>query len=107
MRRLHYHLDPRYLRDTLRKATRLAENVHRAETELAELLREIDLDRIFVRYGHRSLRGYCIGDLNFTKAQAQRLTVMARQHRAALEKQGARDEPLVLSIGINLAVSQS
>jgi len=75
-----YYLDPKYVRDTLRRANSAADNLRSYEAALLSIIREIDINRLFVRYGYKSLRTYIIRDLKLTRTQAQRLVTLARRN---------------------------
>ncbi|AGH96229.1 hypothetical protein [Pseudobdellovibrio exovorus] len=75
-----YHLSPKVVRDTIQKAVDQADELHRLEKELVELLWEVDQHRYYVRVGYNSLRGFCVGALLFSDTQAQRIVTSVRRY---------------------------
>jgi len=73
-----YKEDPKKVRDTLKKARELADQMHLLEDELITLLRYIDCNRYYVRIGLNSLRGFCVKWLLFSKSQGQRIATRVR-----------------------------
>jgi len=71
--------EPKKVRDILNQATELSDQIHRYEMLLISLLVEIDHKRYYVRYGFKSLRGYCVQGLLFSKTQAQRVATRVRR----------------------------
>jgi hypothetical protein len=76
--RLFYY-DPKVVRQHLNQALGLAQAIHTQEGSLVELLKRIDQNRLCVRYGYKSLTGFCRFDLKFSKTQAQRLVTKVRR----------------------------
>lgn len=74
-----YHHDPKIVRDLLNEATKTADVIHEAEHGLILLLDEIDRDRFYVRYGYKSLKGFCHQHLRFTRTQSQRIATLVRR----------------------------
>ncbi len=79
MRHTLYKKDPRVVRATLNEAVEKADQLHSHERDLITLLREIDQNRFFVRYGYKSLRGFCNHGLKFTLTQSQRIVTEVRR----------------------------
>ena len=78
-RKRNYKIHPKLIRDKLHNAIDLSKNIHELENQLIVLLKEIDKNRFYVRFGYNSLRGFCERDLNFTRTQSQRLATLVRQ----------------------------
>ncbi len=74
-----FKLNPKLVRDTLNKAVEVADSIHKQELELVRLLGEIDQNRFFIRYGYKSLMGFCNHGLNFTETQSQRIVTRVRR----------------------------
>ena len=77
-RHLLYWQNPKEVRDTLNKVVQMADLLHAQEQDLIERLRAIDEQRFYVRYGYKSLRGFCIQGLHFSRTQAQRIVTEVR-----------------------------
>lgn len=75
-----FHLNPKLVRNTLNEAIDLASHVHEAERVLIAKLYDIDEQKFYIRYGFKSLSGFCKGALNFTKPQTQRLVTQVRRY---------------------------
>jgi len=75
----NFKIDAKKVRDSLRAATELADQIHDFEKKLILQLTEIDEHRYYVRYGFNSLRGYCNRGLLFSKTQSQRIATSVRQ----------------------------
>lgn len=90
-----YHFHPQLLRNSLNRAKNLSEEIHRLEDELIQQLVLIDQDKFYVRYGHNSLRGFCIDGLNFTRTQSQRIATLVRRSEPVvnIEHQGYSPTP--------------
>jgi hypothetical protein len=76
--KLYYH-DGVRVRTRLNEAVDLATQIHEQEQCLVELLRRIDRNQLYLRYGYRSLRGFCQFGLRFSKTQAQRIATQVRR----------------------------
>lgn len=77
--RMHFKISSKTVRESLDKAVNLADEIRAKETELILSLYEIDQDRFYVRYGYKSLVGFCTHALRFTKTQSLRLAIAARR----------------------------
>lgn len=78
-RRMHFTISAKIVRDTLDEAVQVADKIHEKESNLILLLHQIDQERFYVRYGYKSLLGFCRSGLKFTKAQSLRLATAARR----------------------------
>lgn len=56
--RLYSH-NAKSVRDALNEAVEKSDKIHKKEKELIFLLKEIDENRYYVRYGYKSLTGFC------------------------------------------------
>lgn len=74
-----FRKDPRLIRIQLNKAVELATCIHQVENDLVDLLYQIDQQRFYVRYGFKSLSGFCIHGLKFSKTQTQRIVTQVRR----------------------------
>lgn len=74
-----YKYHPKYVRDMLNLAINKSDEIQKQEKELLAILLEIDKHRLYGRHGFKSLRGFCIFGLKFSKTQAQRLATDARR----------------------------
>lgn len=79
-RERHYGVNPKFLIEMNQRALKLANQIHTAEEKLVQMLLKIDQDRIYVRFGHKSLRGYCTHGLQFTRTQSQRIVTAVRRY---------------------------
>lgn len=80
MRHALFKQEPKIVRDTLNKAVEKSDRIHDFERDLIILLKEIDQNRFYVRYGYKSLRGFCNFGLKFTRTQAQRIVTEVRRY---------------------------
>lgn len=80
-----YKLHPKYVRDNLNAAVDMADELHRKEKELISLLTLIDQNRLYLRYGFRSLRPFCIKALRFSRIQAQRIATEVRRTQTTFD----------------------
>lgn len=67
------------IRDELNNAGELASEIQDLENRLVDVLRFIDAHRWFVHYGYKSLSGFCIKDLGFSRTQAQLIVTRVRR----------------------------
>lgn len=74
-----YNYHPKNVRDTLNLAIEISDQIRETEQELIFLLREIDQKRLYIRYGNKSLLGFCKGPLRFSRVQAQRIATLVRK----------------------------
>lgn len=77
---LHFYTHPKIVRDSLLHATEAADQIQEIEKKLVILLYEIDQKRFYVRFGYKSLMGFCMQGLNFTKTQSQRIVTNVRRY---------------------------
>jgi hypothetical protein len=75
----NFGLDPHPLRQINLLASETAEKIHALEDDLIKILHEMDQKRIYVRFGHKSLRGYCVNGLGFSRTQSQRIVTRIRR----------------------------
>jgi hypothetical protein len=80
-----YHYHPKIVRDTLNTAKNISEEILILEEKLIEYLIEIDEKRFFVRYGYKSLMGFCNHGLKFSRTQSQRLVTQVRRARPTVK----------------------
>lgn len=80
-----YDLAPKYVRDTLNSAVDLSEEISKKEHELILLLVQIDQSRLFLRYGFRSLRPFCIKALRISRTQSQRIVTEVRRRQSTFD----------------------
>lgn len=67
------------IRDTLNKAVEKSDKIHQLEKELIVLLKEVDEQRFYVRYGYKSLMGFCNFGLRFSRTQTYRIVTEVRR----------------------------
>lgn len=71
------------VRDCLNQAIKMADQILEDETALVRILYQIDQQRFYVRYGYKSLMGFCQLGLRFSKTQSQRLVTVVRRYEPA------------------------
>ena len=76
----HYYTNPKLLIQINEQAIKTAKQIYKWEEKLVRQLYEIDQDRVYVRFGHKSLTGYCIYGLQMTRTQTQRLVTAVRRY---------------------------
>ena len=74
-----FYKNPKVVRDSLNEATDLADAILANERELIKKLVPIDRQRYYVRYGYRSLSGFCRDGLKLSKTQTQRIVTQVRR----------------------------
>ena len=74
-----FYKDAKIVRHSLNEATDLADLILAHERELIRKLITIDRQRYFVRYGFRSLSGFCRDGLKLFKTQTQRIVTQVRR----------------------------
>jgi hypothetical protein len=74
-----FYEDMKPIRDMLNEAVDLAELVHLHEQRLIEKLHVIDRRKYYVRFGNKSLSGFCRDCLRFTRTQTQRIVTRVRR----------------------------
>lgn len=79
MRHKLYDQEPKYVRDMLNDSMEKADHIHSCERELIVHLREIDMHRLFTRYGYKSLTGFCNHALQFSRTQTYRIVAEVRR----------------------------
>lgn len=80
MRHTLFKQDSKFVRDTLNEAVEKSDMIHSFERDLIALLKEIDQNRFYVRYGYNSLRGFCNFGLKFSRTQSQRIVTEVRRY---------------------------
>ncbi len=68
------------VRDSLNQAIKMADQILEDEAALVRILHQIDQHRFYVRYGYKSLMGFCQLGLRFSKTQSQRLVTVVRRY---------------------------
>lgn len=76
--RLHKY-NAKTVRDLLNEAVEKSERIHRLEKELIVMLKEIDENRFYIRYGYKSLTGFCNFGLRFSRTQTYRIVTEVRR----------------------------
>ncbi len=76
-----YH--PKEVRDKLREAIAIADQILELEKNLVEVLAEIDGKRFYTRVGIKSLRGFCRQALRLNRTRSQSLTTRVRRYRTS------------------------
>lgn len=76
--RLHKY-NAKSVRDVLNQAVEKSDGIHKAEKDLIVLLKEIDENRYYVRYGYKSLTGFCNFGLRFSRTQTYRIVAEVRR----------------------------
>jgi len=79
MRHTLYKHHPKVVRDALNEAIEKSDQIHSFERDLVILLKEIDEHRFYVRYGFKSLSGFCNYGLKFSRTQAYRIVSEVRR----------------------------
>ncbi len=79
-KQLFHEIDHKALQRTHIRIFELGDRVHSAEKDLIEALYEIDQTRTYIRLGYRSLLGFCIDALWFSRTQAQRIVTQVRRY---------------------------
>lgn len=82
-----YHISPNYARETLNSAVTISDELAIKEKELISLLARIDKDRLFLRYGFRSLRPFCVKALRMSRIQAQRIVTESRRLQTTFDSE--------------------
>lgn len=72
--------DPKQLREIHHLITEKADLLQNEEKELIAMLYNFDRRRAYIRFGYKSLLGYCNHGLRFTRTQSQRLTTQVRRY---------------------------
>ncbi len=74
-----FYKDAKTIREQLNEAVDLAKIIHQNEKDLIQMLQEIDREKFYVRYGFKSLSGFCRFGLEFSKTQTQRIASQVRR----------------------------
>lgn len=74
-----YKHEAKEVRETLNRAIEIAETARHLHCDLIQVLREIDQKRFYVRYGYRSLSGFCRRALRLSRLHAQSLVIEVRR----------------------------
>lgn len=77
---IHFYTHPKTVRDSLLHAIEAADQIQEIERNLIILLYEIDQKRFYVRFGYKSLMGFCNQGLKFSKTQSQRIVTNVRRY---------------------------
>ncbi len=75
-------MHPKIIRKLNQEAIHWADNILAAEEELIPVLQEMDQRRYYVRFGHKSLRGYCTKALLLSENQSQPIVTRVRHERS-------------------------
>ena len=78
--RKHFKISSQVIRNELDRSIDLADQLHTFEKNLIQSLSIIDQERYYVRYGYKSLMGFCNHALYFSKTQSQRLVTQVRRY---------------------------
>lgn len=76
----NYRVHPKIIRDSVLSAVEAADQIREYEKRLVEILNEIDHNRYYVRFGFKSLSGFCIQGLKLSKTQCQRIVTQVRRY---------------------------
>lgn len=79
-RQRNFTIHPKIIRDSLLQATEIADQIHKIELDLIKMLFQIDQQRFYVRFGFKSLMGFCQHGLKFSKTQSQRIVTCVRRY---------------------------
>ena len=74
-----FYYDYNTIRDLLNETRDLSDLIHEKESELVAKLYRIDRQRLFVLYGFKSLTGFCLKHLRFSRTQTQRIVTRVRR----------------------------
>lgn len=75
-----YKSEPKEVRETLNRAIEMAETARDLQCDLIQVLRNIDQKKFYLRYGYRSLTGFCRQALQLPRLQAQSLVTEVRRN---------------------------
>lgn len=87
----NHRVHPKIIRDSVILAVETADQIHECEKRLVEILNEIDRNRYYVRFGFKSLSGFCIQGLKLSKTQCQRIVTLVRRYEPTTNI-GIRDD---------------
>lgn len=74
-----FYKNAKIIRDSLNEATDIADRMLEIEAILIQKLVLIDQEKYFVRYGYRSLSGFCKEALKLSRTQTQRIVTRVRR----------------------------
>ena len=94
-----FYQDAKVVRDHLNTVIEIASAIHKKESSLIKLLCYIDQKRFYVRYGFKSLTGFCCFGLMFSKTQTQRIVTQVRRYEPRVN---IMDEDYLLEPETNL-----
>ncbi|MCM2352375.1 MAG: hypothetical protein NDI63_02080 [Pseudobdellovibrio sp.] len=92
-----FKIHPKYVRDTLNSTVEKSDELLAKERELISLLSLIDQNRLYLRYGFRSLRPFCIKALKLSRTQAQRIVTEVRRTQTTFDS-GLKHEQVKVSV---------
>ena len=75
----NFKLNENVVRDSLMRVVELSDKILANEQILMEMLYEIDQHKYYVRFGYRSLMGFCNHGLRLTKTQSLRVVTNVRR----------------------------
>lgn len=84
MKHTLYKHHPKVVRDALNEAIEKSDQVHSLERDLIILLKEIDERRFYVRYGYKSLSGFCNHGMRFSRTQTYRIVAEVRRSQTTV-----------------------
>ena len=76
----HFNINSKIVRDSLLRATELSDKILNNEKKLVIMLYNIDQQRFYVRFGYKSLMGFCCHGLKLSKTQSQRIVTTVRRY---------------------------
>lgn len=85
----HFKINSNLVRDSLTRAVEISDRIQESEKILVDMLYEIDKQKFYVRFGYKSLMGFCNHGLRLTKTQSQRVVTNVRRHIPNIQ----RNEP--------------
>lgn len=75
-----FYQNSKLVRDSLNECSDLADLILSNEQILIQKLALVDQRRFYIRYGFKSLSGFCRDGLKFSKTQTQRLVTQVRRY---------------------------
>lgn len=78
-KRRNWNVPTKIIRNLNQEAIYWAANILAAEVKLIPVLQEMDRNRYYVRFGYKSLRGYCTKALLLSESQSQRIVTQVRR----------------------------
>lgn len=70
---------PKIVRDSLLRAVETSDHMRATEQKLVEMLTDIDQKKFYVRFGYKSLMGFCYQALKLPKTQSQSIVTKVRR----------------------------